>query len=567
MYYTFRSHHPYCLFCYLIGWFLSAQVTVLADSKEVCPMERLNITKLPSLNIPRAGHQLFYVNGEYVVAGGHTDGFVPTPTAEYFKDGEWHSMQMVYNHDSSSSVILKSGKVLLLGGSAEPIGIGQTFLAELYDPTMHTFNGFSSMELKRMAASGLELDNGQVVIAGNWYHDDGIEVFNGKRQFTYIKDATENRSGPFIFQTAKDDALIFSGFDDKGDSLHSSMADRLKGDPVKIPLFETWHPFCCMIHRSAESFIGDTDKNIYAYLLAVRNNTGQVAIAKMENGEVSLLPTACPVPTTTHWGDIEYYSTVIADQARGVAYLMGLNADCRSNPAAGFRHYVLRIDYAETAKGKSAPLTLYYTDPLQDAPDYSPVLTPEGNLLIAGGLTTAQSNFTPSKEVLLILVGSNSYEAKKETSSWIWAIPFGILLIALLCYLIFIYRKKKLLVTTVIKPDERDYNILLMERIRTLMEEERVFLNPELKISDVAEKLGIHRNMISNAINSQMNCTFNQFVNSYRTEHAKALLRQQPDMKLSSVAMESGFANEQTFFRTFKTSTGKTPREWIAITD
>ncbi|MBO6081862.1 MAG: hypothetical protein J6P46_02420, partial [Bacteroidales bacterium] len=32
--------------------------------------------RLPDLNIPRAGHQVFVADGELVVAGGHTEGFV-----------------------------------------------------------------------------------------------------------------------------------------------------------------------------------------------------------------------------------------------------------------------------------------------------------------------------------------------------------------------------------------------------------------------------------------------------------------------------------------------------------
>ena len=60
---------------------------------------RLQVERLPDLNVPRAGHQLFYVNGELTVAGGHTDGFVPTPTAEYYKDGKWHLL--LYDMDAT----------------------------------------------------------------------------------------------------------------------------------------------------------------------------------------------------------------------------------------------------------------------------------------------------------------------------------------------------------------------------------------------------------------------------------------------------------------------------------
>ena len=59
-----------------------------ADSTTVCPEVRIEVELLPDLNIPRAGHEVFCVNGELTVAGGHTDGFVPTPTAEYLKDGQ-----------------------------------------------------------------------------------------------------------------------------------------------------------------------------------------------------------------------------------------------------------------------------------------------------------------------------------------------------------------------------------------------------------------------------------------------------------------------------------------------
>ena len=103
---------------------LSPTVVMMAsgDSLSVaCPLVRVQADTLPGLHIPRAGHQVFCANGDYVVAGGHTHGFVPTPTVEYFRDGQWHLLQMVYNHDAGFSVKLASGKVLLGGGTSEPI--------------------------------------------------------------------------------------------------------------------------------------------------------------------------------------------------------------------------------------------------------------------------------------------------------------------------------------------------------------------------------------------------------------------------------------------------------------
>lgn len=534
------------------------------------PVIRIHTERLPDLNIPRAGHQLFFINGEFTVAGGHTDGFVPTPTAEYLKDGEWHRLQMVYNHDAGFSVVMKNGKVLLGGGCSEPIGIGQTFLAELYDPQTHTFDGFGSMELKRTWASALELDSGCVVIAGNWYHQDGIEIFDGKKRFTYIKDVSVGRSGPFIFRTSRDNAIVFSGYGTKGDTLRSSMSDRLRGEAISIPLFETWHPFGCSIHRSAESFIGDASKGIYTYLLPVADSTGQVAIARIENGDVALLPTACPVPMKTQWGGIEYYSTIIADRERGRAYLMGVNADMHTQPEKGFRHYILRIDYAGAAEGKPAPLTLYYTDLMQDGPDYAPILTPKGHLLMAGGLTTAVSNFAPSRAAYVFHVGDGNADLTESSHSWWW---LAVLLAAMLCaVVVFLMQKhrqcKEISQSEASAPTaakaEPDPNKDLMRRINELVENEKLYLNSELKVSDIADAFQLHRNDISSCINSQMGCTFAQYVNRYRIGYAQKLMRQQPSMKVSSVWMESGFGSEQTFFKIFRAATGMSPKEWMA---
>ena len=42
------------------------------------------------------------------------------------------------------------------------------------------------------------------------------------------------------------------------------------------------------------------------------------------------------------------------------------------------------------------------------------------------------------------------------------------------------------------------------------------------------------------------------------------MMLSQPDAKLTTVSMESGFANETSFFRVFKAITGYTPKEWLA---
>ena len=111
-----------------------------------CPIVRVEAERLPDLNIPRSGHSAFIANGEVTLVGGHTSGFVLTPTAEYFKDGKWHQLQTVYAHDGGFSVVLKSGKVLLAGGFKDNLGISQSHEVEMYDPATHQIGRASCRE-------------------------------------------------------------------------------------------------------------------------------------------------------------------------------------------------------------------------------------------------------------------------------------------------------------------------------------------------------------------------------------------------------------------------------------
>lgn len=547
-----------------------------------CPEVRIEVKQMPDLNIPRAGHQTFCVNGELTVAGGHTDGFVPTPTAEYYKNGEWHSLQMTYPHDFGFSVVLSSGQVMLGGGCDQPIGIGQTYLTETYDPQTHTFNGYCSLQRKRAGVSALELDSGKVVVAGNWYFTDGIELFhdksgtqadyNGKRLFTYIKDVSVEHSKPYIFRIANDNAIIFGGNDVKGDTIWSAIADCLKGAPVYIPLFEDWRPIASDNFRSSENAIGDESKGVYSYLFGVENRQGQVAIARADNGVFSLLPTTCPVPMQSHGEEIWYASSIIADKKAGRAYLFGLSRNFPTAPEKPWRWYILSIDYTK----QPAALTLYYTDPLPDFHINAPVLTDDGNLLIAGGLYHG-SNFTPSKRVLLLCVGQEPVVAENSSMSLkyiVLLILLALVVVAFILYLFIYVRKHHKRQIDELPDDVQEQDSVaaisdeasaqLMERIYGVMETQKLYQDSSLKVNDLAAALGTNRRTVSDCINSQKGCNFTQFVNIYRVEHAKRAMLQNPDKKVSDIYLESGFANEGSFFRTFKAITGMTPREWLS---
>lgn len=107
------------------------------------------------------------------------------------------------------------------------------------------------------------------------------------------------------------------------------------------------------------------------------------------------------------------------------------------------------------------------------------------------------------------------------------------------------------------------YPIHLKDLIVNKMEEEQVYLQPNLKISDLAALLGTNRNYLYNAINVGMGISFSEFVNRYRVDHAQRLLMENPAAKIEEIATQSGFSSEVTFYRNFKAVTGTTPYKWL----
>lgn len=531
-----------------------------------CPTVRIEAERLPDLNVPRFGHSVISVNGEITVFGGHTKGFVPTATAEYYSDGQWHLLQMVYAHDAGCTLPLKSGKVLVAGGFEKHLGIGQTHVVEMYDPISHSFEGFGCMDKKRTMFTALELDSGRVILSGNWYHDDAVEIFDGIAGFSSLKDVSQQRVFPHIFRIATDDAIIFGSRDPWGHPLDSIVVDRLKGESFSVPLFKEWKPvYACDIQRSANSFIGDEDKGHYAYLLTVEDSSGQMAIARAEGTAFSLLPTTCPVPMQGPWGKIVYYAPILVDRKAQRGYLLGGDDDNLEQS----RHYILCIEYGKALEGGAAPLTLYYTDPMPDMANTSAVVTDEGDLLLVGGkpCINTSDNFRPSSSVVLLHFGSLPIARSEADRSWQWIV---VAIVGLLIFLlgIFLYRHRRS-GAIVQEPEERGDggSQQLLQRICDLIENEKLYLDSDLKISDIATRLDTHRNTISACINSQKGCSFAQFINAYRIEYAKALIRRETDAKLNHVAVESGFSNETSFFRSFKALTGMTPTEWKAKID
>lgn len=556
---------------YTILALLPSAVQAAGNTAAPCPVVKIQAERLQDLSTPRSAHSMLLVNGEPTVVGGHTTNFVPTATIEYYKDGKWTQLPSAFTHDGGFSVRLSSGQILIGGGHERNMGIGQSFEAELYDPLSRTCEGFGSLDTKRALVSAIALGDNRAIVTGNWYHDDAIEMYDGKGGFVPVKTTSCGRAYPYILRTAKDDAIMFSGFDSKGQRTLHPVIERLNGEAYHEPLLEEWGVFSKFVMQSTSAFIGDESNDDYSYLLPVENEQGQVAIARVTNGEFSLLTTDVPVPMACQWGNIFYSSQIFVDHKSSRAYMLGTNPEkCCLNPKLdSARVYVLTIDYATDP----ARLTLGHTDVLSDFDISFALMTDDGDLMMVGGVPM-QNNFKPSAATWLLHVTPHAQATKTGLPWWGWTL-IVLALAALATGLAWLYphRKNKPMIETETSTVASKENIQeatdagkdyteLMQRICQVMEEQQLFMNPNLKISDIVTALGTNRSTISACINSQRNCSFPQFVNAYRVAHAQELLYTQPDIKIAEVWVKAGFSSEASFYRIFKAITGTTPTDW-----
>ena len=90
------------------------------------------------------------------------------------------------------------------------------------------------------------------------------------------------------------------------------------------------------------------------------------------------------------------------------------------------------------------------------------------------------------------------------------------------------------------------------EEIIRVVDGEQLYLQPNLKINDLAQRLNTNREYIYRAINIGMGQSFADFINSRRIDYAARLLENNPNTPLSEVALKAGFSSPSAFYRNWK---------------
>lgn len=101
----------------------------------------------------------------------------------------------------------------------------------------------------------------------------------------------------------------------------------------------------------------------------------------------------------------------------------------------------------------------------------------------------------------------------------------------------------------------------LNRRLDKLFIEDKIFLNPHLKLSDVARLAATNRTYLSRHFNRDNGLTFLEYINNLRIDHACRLLKETDD-KIDEIALNSGFNSLSTFRRAFTSRLGCTPTQY-----
>ena len=97
--------------------------------------------------------------------------------------------------------------------------------------------------------------------------------------------------------------------------------------------------------------------------------------------------------------------------------------------------------------------------------------------------------------------------------------------------------------------------------LQRLMDEEKIFLEPDLNLIELAQRLGTNRTYLSLAVRQFSGKSFSDYVNTARITYAQELLLKGESPK--NVEYSCGYISSSTFYRQFQRIAGASPSIWL----
>ena len=109
--------------------------------------------------------------------------------------------------------------------------------------------------------------------------------------------------------------------------------------------------------------------------------------------------------------------------------------------------------------------------------------------------------------------------------------------------------------------DDADRKQTLYNNICELMENDKLYKEPQLNRERLAAMLGTNRTYLSAVIKEKSGMNYQQFINSYRIQEAIRILsdNDSADYPLKQLWNDLGFSSSSTFYKLFQQAVGITP--------
>ena len=116
--------------------------------------------------------------------------------------------------------------------------------------------------------------------------------------------------------------------------------------------------------------------------------------------------------------------------------------------------------------------------------------------------------------------------------------------------------------------DQNRRYIELYSRLLNLIEAEKLYLDTELNVKTLQNRLGTNKKYLYEAISEYSGTNFRGFINRYRINEVRQImedaLQKEEAILINEIVGASGFNSYTSFYRIFRQYTGLTPNEYIA---
>ena len=106
---------------------------------------------------------------------------------------------------------------------------------------------------------------------------------------------------------------------------------------------------------------------------------------------------------------------------------------------------------------------------------------------------------------------------------------------------------------------------IICRKVMDVMENEKLYLKPDLSLWELSRAAGVNTANISKSINRFMGVNYYELLNRMRLDEARRLMREGGKMNIEDVAHKSGYRSRSAFYEQFTRCEKMTPKKYMSL--